>query len=62
MRVKRVIQRDGISREEVEKRNSRQFSEEKKISLADYVIKNDETELIIPQVLALHEGLLSLDN
>jgi dephospho-CoA kinase len=60
MRIKRVMQRDGISREEVEKRNARQFSEEKKISLADYVIRNDETELIIPQVLKLHQEFLSL--
>jgi dephospho-CoA kinase len=60
MRIKRVMQRDGINREEVEKRNARQFSEEKKIALADYVIKNDETELIIPQVLKLHEGFLSI--
>jgi dephospho-CoA kinase len=62
MRIKRVMQRDGISSEEVQKRNSRQFTEEKKIALADYVIKNDETKLIIPQVLKLHEGFLSLGN
>ena|ERR1700761_7988335 len=60
MRIKRVMQRDGITRAEVESRNSRQFSEEKKIALADYVIQNDETTLIIPQVLALHKEFLSL--
>jgi dephospho-CoA kinase len=60
MRIKRVMQRDGIGSEEVEKRNARQFSEEKKIALADYVIRNDETELIIPQVLKLHQEFLSL--
>lgn len=62
IRVKRVMQRDGISREEAESRNARQFTEEKKITLADYVIKNDETELVIPQVLTLHEVFLSLVN
>jgi dephospho-CoA kinase len=60
MRIKRVMQRDGITRAEVESRNSRQFSEEKKIALANYVIKNDETALIIPQVLKLHQEFLSL--
>ncbi len=54
MRIKRVMQRDGLSREEIEKREAHQFTEEKKIQLADHVIKNDDTELIIPQVLKLH--------
>jgi dephospho-CoA kinase len=58
MRIKRVMQRDGITKQEVENRNARQFTEEKKIALADYVIKNDETELIIPQVLELHERFI----
>jgi len=61
-RIIRVMLRDNISRTEVEIRNARQFTEEKKISLADYVIKNDETELIIPQVLKLHQQFLSLGN
>jgi dephospho-CoA kinase len=58
MRIKRVMQRDGITKQEVENRNSRQFTEEKKIALADYVIKNDETGLVIPQVLKLHQGFI----
>ncbi|MGZ3755211.1 MAG: dephospho-CoA kinase [Mucilaginibacter sp.] len=59
MRIARVIKRDGISRTEIESRNSRQFTEEKKIELADYIIKNDETELVIPQVLKLHQEFLA---
>jgi dephospho-CoA kinase len=59
MRIARVIKRDGINRADVESRNNRQFTEEKKIALADYIIKNDETELIIPQVLKLHHEFLS---
>ena len=55
MRIKRVMERDKISRVEVESRNAKQFTEEKKIALADFVIKNDESELVIPQVLALHQ-------
>jgi dephospho-CoA kinase len=62
LRIKRVMKRDGISKQEVESRNAKQFSEEKKIALADYVIKNDETELVIPQVLKLHQSFLSLIN
>lgn len=62
LRIKRVMHRDNITRQEVLNREARQFSEEKKIQLADYVIKNDESELVIPQVLKLHEEFLSLVN
>jgi dephospho-CoA kinase len=62
IRIKRVMQRDGLTRDEVEKRNAHQFSEEKKTALANYIIKNDDTQLVIPQVLELHLKFLSLDN
>jgi dephospho-CoA kinase len=59
-RVKRVMKRDGLTPDEVERRNSNQFPEEKKTQLADYTIKNDDTQLVIPQVLELHKEFLSL--
>jgi dephospho-CoA kinase len=60
LRMKRVMHRDGLSLAEVEKRDTRQFSEEKKIQLADYVVRNDDTELVIPQVLDLHRLFSSM--
>ena len=60
MRVKRVILRDGLSEEEILKREANQFTEEKKTGLSDFVIKNDNAELVIPQVLKLHELFLSM--
>lgn len=60
LRIQRVIARNGLSREEIESRNARQFSEEKKTELADYVIRNDDSELVIPQVLELHRQFLDL--
>jgi dephospho-CoA kinase len=60
LRIQRVMQRDSLTRVEVESRNTRQFSEEKKAKLANYVILNDDTELVIPQVLKLHQQFLSL--
>ena len=60
MRVKRVILRDGLSEEEILKREANQFTEEKKTGLSDFVIKNDNVELVIPQVLKLHELFLSM--
>jgi len=61
MRIQRVIQRDQLDRAEIEKREARQFTEERKVEMADYVIKNDETELVIPQVLELHRKFLTID-
>jgi dephospho-CoA kinase len=58
MRIKRVMQRDNLSESEVRSRDARQFAEEKKVELADYIIKNDNTEAVIPQVLKLHEEFI----
>ena len=60
LRLQRILQRDNITRAEAESRNARQFSDEKKIALADDLIHNDDTQLVIPQVLALHQLYLSL--
>jgi dephospho-CoA kinase len=56
MRIQRVLARDNHrTREDIEKIISNQLSDEEKLVKANYVIKNDEKELIIPQVLKLHE-------
>lgn len=62
LRINRVTQRDELTRAEIESRNARQFSEEKKVRLADFTIRNDDTKLIIPQVLELHKQLLALSS
>lgn len=59
-RIVRVIKRDHITRAEVESREARQFTEEKKKQLANDVIINDDRQLVIPQVLALHQQYLAL--
>jgi dephospho-CoA kinase len=53
IRVKRVMDRDGLSTEEVMKRISRQIEEEMKMKLCDFVITNNDQQLVIPQVLEL---------
>jgi dephospho-CoA kinase len=55
LRIERVMERDGSTREDVLKRISRQMDEDEKISRCDYVISNDEKDAIVPQVLKLHE-------
>ncbi len=59
VRMQRVMKRDGAGREEVLRRMENQWPEEKKRSLADFQITNDDTHLVLPQVIALHEQLLS---
>lgn len=56
IRIKRVMNRDGISRQDVLDRMNRQINEEIKMKLCDFVIQNDEQQLVIPQVLKLHEA------
>jgi len=60
LRIARVTQRDNITIAEVQAREAKQFTQEKKQEMADYIIKNNETQLLIPQVLALHEQFLQL--
>ena len=59
-RIKRVMQRDNLTRAEIESRENKQFTEAKKAALADYIIVNDDVQLVIPQVLSLHNKILSL--
>jgi dephospho-CoA kinase len=56
-RVERVMTRDGVSEDQVLARIRNQVGEEQRSAVADAVIRNDGTELVIPQVLALHEML-----
>ncbi len=58
LRIQRVMQRDGITKEEVVARMNKQIDEDIKMRLCDYVITNDEQNLLIPQVLKIHEALL----
>ena len=60
MRVKRVMLRDKISEEDILKRENQQFTEEKKIDLSDFIIKNDDSQLVIPQVLKLHRLFMEM--
>ena len=60
LRTQRAMDRDNLSIEEIDARMSRQMEEELKLQLCDYVIVNDERQMLIPQVLILHENFLKL--
>jgi dephospho-CoA kinase len=60
LRIKRAMERDKVSRDEVLKRMDQQLDEDLKMSKCDFVLINDEQQLLIPQVLELHEKLIGL--
>src|SRR5690606_38762543 len=55
--IDRVMKRDRVSREDVIKRIKSQIPPEEKIKKVHFVVYNDETELLIPQVLRIHESI-----
>lgn len=60
LRIKRIMERDQADREQVLTRMQRQMDDEIKMMLCDFIIRNDEQELVIPQVLQLHERFLEM--
>lgn len=57
VRVLRAMQRDGVSEEQVRKRLEKQWPDEKKIPLADFVIVNDGQNPVLPQIYVLLQWL-----
>ena len=57
LRIKRVMQRDGLSHEEVINKMKAQLPQEDKIKLSDFVIYNNEEEFLITQVLSIYSKL-----
>ena len=62
LRIERTMKRSNISAEQVNSRISLQMDEEEKMRLCDYVIINDEHQMLIPQVLLLHQQFLKEGN
>ncbi|MFZ4546016.1 MAG: dephospho-CoA kinase [Bacteroidales bacterium] len=56
----RVMQRDSVTKEMVQSRINHQLLQERKMSLADFQIINDGKEMIIPQVLKVHQKIFNL--
>jgi dephospho-CoA kinase len=58
IKMNRVKLRDGVSEEDIQLRMNRQFSDEIKIKYADHILNNDEKQLLIPQIIQLHQQFL----
>jgi dephospho-CoA kinase len=59
IRVKRVMERDKVQRDDVISRMRNQWDDIKKIELSDFVIDNDITNSLIEQVLEIHNKILT---
>ena len=60
MRIQRVMQRDGITREQALARMNNQVDDNIKMKLCDFVIVNDEQQSVLSQVLSLHERFIAI--
>jgi len=56
-RIQRVMKRDKTSEELVRQRIRNQWTDEQRIKLADFVINNNDNELIIPQILNIDKKI-----
>lgn len=60
LRIRRIMERDKVTEDQVHSRMKNQMPEDEKMRLYDFQITNDEKEMVIPQVLAIHHELLEL--
>lgn len=60
IRLKRVMSRDGITEGIILKRIKNQLSDELKNNKADFIVYNDESDFLIPQVTEIDRKLKSL--
>lgn len=58
LRISRAMQRAGTTRADILNRIDQQMDEDEKMKRCDYVITNDDTKAVLPQVLAIHKTLL----
>ncbi len=59
IRINRAMQREGMTREKVLQRIASQMDDAEKMNRCDYVITNDGSTALIPQVLEIHKALLA---
>ena len=60
LRIRRLMNRPGMTLERIEDVMANQWSDEKKTAASDFVIKNDEMNLVLPQILLIHKSLKAI--
>lgn len=59
LREQRIVKRDGLDKSEIQTRMSRQLPDIEKVKQADWILENNEMDLLIPKILKIHQGLIS---
>ena len=62
MRTRRIMARDMVTEKAVESRMQNQLDEDEKMGRCDFVILNNESVLVLPQVLELHDKLMEISS
>ena len=57
VKIKRLIQRENVSKEEIRLRMNSQLSDEVKQYHADYIIENNETDFLLPKIFTIIDQL-----
>jgi dephospho-CoA kinase len=61
LRITRTLRRDSHrTAQDIQAIMAKQLTDEEKIKRVDFVIRNDEQQLVIPQVIAIHYQLLAV--
>jgi dephospho-CoA kinase len=50
VRIKRVMERDQLSEDEIKNRISNQLPDDERVSRSDFIVVNDEVQALIPQM------------
>ena len=61
-RIRRVMNRDQVEESKVRQRMNAQLSDAKRTSYASHTIDNNDDQLVIPQILQIHEDIISRSN
>ena len=56
-RIKRIVDRENVDAEKVKKRIQKQWTDDEKREFASFEIVNDNTRLIIPQIIKIDKNL-----
>jgi dephospho-CoA kinase len=56
-RIERVVKRDGVTIEMVQERIRNQWNDKQRMELADFVIGNNDDDLIVPQIIEIDKQL-----
>ena len=62
VRIRRVMERDGIGRDKVAERIACQWSDAQRAALSDFTIENDGVQAILPQIIAILDRIRQNNN